>query len=647
MPYNWRRQRRRRYYRRRIPTWRIRQTFPRRWRIRRRIRRKPRRVRRRRFNRKLKTIKLTQFQPDVIRKCTIIGNICLFQGSPERASHNYVQYIYSYVPVGAPGGGGWTLMIESLSSLWEDWQHLKNVWTNSNAGLPLVRYLGATFYFFQSPYTDYIVNVIRCYPMTDTEHMHADSAPSRMLLKRKAVRVPSLETRRKRKPYKKVRVRPPAQMQNQWYFQKDICNIPLVMIQATAVDFRYPFAPSSAQSNNVTLTCLNIALFQNSNFDDPSITHGYFPKPNLYLYSSTNRLITDPKHYNFNDIIYLGNTKDRQLGKDSGNTFANWGNPFMPEYIHGEKPVFTNTVKLTKDNYEQFKEHNAILQEDYFFTVRYNPENDTGSANTIFIQNNFQQTSWHRPQNPDLILEGFPLYDMLWGYLDWQKKLQKTQDISNKYIAVIQTDQFDDKKNYYVVIDPKFLDGHNPYDSPLTNYNKSHWNICTRIQEKPLNDICLSGPGAPRPAFGNYMQAKMQYRFHFKWGGCPKVLEKPYDPCSQPSWNIPRNFDSGIQIQNPNTPPETELQKWDWRRDYITSKAIQRIKQYETTDETLQLFTGCSKDPPILQQTKTPEISSEEEEEETPSLQNQINKLKRHQHKLQQRILKRMRLTTK
>jgi len=538
-------------------------------------------------------------------------------------------------------------MIESLSSLWEDWQHLKNYWTTSNAGLPLVRYNGVTFYFFQSPYTDYIVNVIRCFPMTDTELMHADSAPSRMLLKRKAIRVPSLETRKKRKPYKKVRVRPPAQMQNKWYFQRDICNIPLVMLQATAVDFRYSFAPSSAQSNNVTLTCLNIALFQNSNFDEPSVTQGYFPKPGTYLYSTKNRIITDVKNLQFEEIIYLGNTKDRTLGKDSSDTFANWGNPFMPEYIHGERPVFTNQVKLTNLNYKTNQHNNQNLEEPYFFTVRYNPENDTGEHNTIFIQNNFQQTSWHRPQNPDLILEGFPLYDMIWGYLDWQRKLQKTQDISNKYIAVIQTDQFDDKKNYYVVIDPKFLDGHNPYETPLTNYNKSHWNICTRIQEKPLNDICLSGPGAPRPAFGNYMQAKLHYRFHFKWGGCPKTLEKPYDPCSQPAWNIPRNLDATIQIQNPNTPPETELQKWDWRRDYITSKAIQRIKQYETPDETLPISTGTNKDPPLLQQTKTPEISSEEEEEETPSLQNQINQLKRQQHLLKQRILHRLTTHTK
>lgn len=534
-------------------------------------------------------------------------------------------------------------MIESLSSLWEDWQHLKNVWTTSNAGLPLVRYRGVTLTFYQSPYTDYIVKVHRCYPMTDTKHMHADSAPSRMFFKRKTIKVPSLETRKKKKPYKKVKIKPPAQLQNKWYFQKDICQVPLIMIQATSVDFRYPFAPSSASSNNVTLLCLNIELFQNSNFDNPSVTQGYFPKTNLYLYSTNTRtIVTDPTKIPFNNLIYLGNTKDYTLGKNSQDTFADWGNPFMPEYIHGEKPVYTANTKITAQNYDQAKNQLKHLSEDYFFYVRYNPEKDTGESNTVFLQDNFTQTSWHRPQNPDLILEGFPLYDMLWGFTDWEKKLFSHNDIDNKYIVVLQTRQFDDKKGYYVILDPHFKDGKNPYDTPLTNYNKSHWNICSRIQEKPINDICLSGPGSPKPPYGNYMQAKMTYNFHFNWGGCPKTLEKPYDPCSQPTWNIPSNLNDGLQIQNPETIPQTELQKWDWRRDYITSKAIERITSYSGTNEDLQIFTGTRKNVPVLRQTQEETSSSEEEKDQTPPLQEQINKLKRKQLHLKHRILKRL-----
>ncbi len=86
-------------------------------------------------------------------------------------------------------------MIETLGSLWEDWEHLKNVWTSSNAALPLVRYIGTTVIFWQSPYTDYIVQVDNCWPLIDTKYKHADSAPNRMLLKRNVIKVPSLETK--------------------------------------------------------------------------------------------------------------------------------------------------------------------------------------------------------------------------------------------------------------------------------------------------------------------------------------------------------------------------------------------------------------------------------------------------------------------
>lgn len=138
------------------------------------------------------------------------------------------------------------------------------------------------------------------------------------------------------------------------------------------------------------------------------------------------------------------------------------------------------------------------------------------------------------------------------------------------------------------------------------------------------------------------MQAKITYNFHVNWGGCPKTLEKPYDPCSQPIWNIPSNLNDGLQIQNPETQPQTELQKWDWRRDYITEKAIERITSYSGTNEDLQIITGTRKDVPVLRQTQEETSSSEEEKDETPPLQEQINKLKRKQLHLKHRILKRL-----
>nr|UGV36973.1 MAG: ORF1 [TTV-like mini virus] len=657
MPYYWRR----RFYprRRRFWTRRIRGPLSRRWRRRKTIRRRfrlPYRVRRRHFKRKLKFLKLIQFQPETIRRCRIIGTIPLFQGSSERANNNYIQTIYSYVPQDEPGGGGWTIMIESLSSLWDDFQHLKNFWTQSNVGLPLFRYLKCYLTFWQSPYTDYIVQVSNCLPMVDTKYTHADSCPQRMLAKRHTIKVPSLETRKRKKPYKRIKVLPPQQMMNKWYFQKDACNIPLLMIIATSVDFRYPFAASKAQSNNITLDCLNPEFFQNHDFVNFSVTQGYQPKLNTYLYA-WHQHEHDPNDYKqhptaANELIYLGNTKDNVPGtpltQSNYSQITSWGNPFYHEYLTGQRQLYTSTKKPSDlvsgtsatENLKQVSKLTIPL----IRRVRYNPEKDKGESNTIYLVQNFVNSAWTQPTSENLKMSGFPLHIMTWGIIDWWEKLHEATNIQQSYIFCIITDQFSDKFAPYIIIDSYFEEGTGPYLAPLTTYDTTHWHPKVRFQTKSIHNLAMSGPGCPRTPFDNYMQAKVTYDFHLKWGGCPKTIEKPYDPCSQPNWNIPSNLTAGLQIENPNTDPTTILQKWDWRRDYITEKALKRIKTHSPTDENLQILTDSARNPPILRQTsETEDETSSSEEEKTPLLQTQLKQLKRTQQLLKRRI---HRLTT-
>lgn len=555
-------------------------------------------------------------------------------------SHNYVQYIYSYVPQDEPGGGGFTVMIQSLNTLWEDWQHLKNIWTQSNAALPLVRYRGVTFTFWQTAYTDYCVQVTNCLPMLDTKWTHADSAPSRMLLKKHIIKVPSRETQRRKKPYKRVRIKPPPQFTNKWYFQKDICNIPLAMIVATAVDFRYPFCSSNCKSNNLSLVCLNTQLFQFHNFDNKNVTTGYTPKPGTYLYAP-GRGTTQPSKPE--DLIYLGDTKNNTPGKPGNITDPkNWGNPFWHHYIDDSIPVYSSTKSPSemKAKFEQPTE----LAEPYFFTVRYNPEKDTGSSNTIYLVSNFQHDAWDPPLNPNLKMDGFPLYLLCWGAIDWFKKLHEIQDLDHHYIFCIQTDIFDEKKRVYVPLDVSYRTGFGPYETTLNNYDKTHFYPQVRFQDKSINDICLTGPGCARSPYGNYLEAKMSYKFNFNWGGCPKVLEKPYDPCSQPDWIVPRNFYEGLSVQDPNTPPQTEIQKWDWSRDYIKQTAIERIQQYTEPYETLQISTGTARDVPILRQTQEKDDETTDSEEEKTPIQIQLKQLRKQQQQLKLRILRKLTL---
>lgn len=555
------------------------------------------------------------------------------------------------VPEYEPGGGGYCVMTHSLSSLWEDFQHLKNIWTNSNAGLPLVRYTGAQYKFYQSASTDYCVEIIRCYPMSDFKYTHADINPSRMLLKRNVIRVPSRKTVQRKKPYKLYKVKPPAQLMNKWYFQKDLCDIPLVMIMATAVSFTEPYGASKWESNNLTWTCLNPRLFHNQNFQNPSLTTGYQPKANTYLYVNG---VDTTKPTKVSQLIYLGNTKEYTTGK-AGNiqTNTNWGNIFHDQYLSGhEHTIYSSTyspISLSSDTGD-ISSKLTELAEPLLVKVRYNPIKDTGSANMLYLSSNYAGQYWEPPQNPNIIYEGFPLYDLIFGYIDWQEKVHEVQKITENQIVTIRSDFFNEKFTAYIPLDQYFIHGYSPYrfeeekQPKITAYDMNHWYPCVRFQTESLNALGLTSPGAVKSPYNNYLQAFFSYKYFFKWGGCPKTLEKPYDPCSQPKWNLPSNLYEGIQIQNPGTNPETELQSFDWRRDFVKQKSIDRIKAYTQPDETLQIFTDSKCNPPILRQTSETTSESEEEKEDKTSIQEQIHRLRHQQQRLKRRILNRLKL---
>nr|UGV39444.1 MAG: ORF1 [TTV-like mini virus] len=637
MPAYWNRFRnRRKRYRRRFwfPRRRTRKTFRRKWWRKRWTRRN--KVKKRKFNRKKTKLILTQFQPRTINKCKIKGFKCLFQGSILRSNINYIQYIYSYVPEHWPGGGGWSLLVFSLSSLFEDYEHLQNIWTRSNAGLPLVRYLGCQFKFYQSNSTDYIVTYDNCWPMVDTPYTHADSAPSRMLQKKHKTVIPSRQTQKRKKPYKRVWVKPPSQMLNRWYFQKDLCNTPLVMLTATAVSLTDPFASPKAKNNNISVKVLSPYIFKNPNFQSLS-TSGYSPKTDssgnsLYLYASTHDNIQNLNYENLNKLIPLTDTKNYTPGKEFvKSTPTSPGNPFYSYYLHGETHTIyiSNATPATIQN--KINQGPGNLSESItkvtgpiIYTLRYNPENDTGSTNQCYFVSNSSAATFEPPENKNLIFEGFPLYILLWSWPDFIKKLKQTVKLDNNQILVLKTKTFDEKNfPYYIILDDDFIDGYDPYQEhtnshPTTPsyYNTKNWYLKYEFQQQTLEKICTSGPGCARSTWNNYLQAYCTYKFYFKWGGCPKELQKAYNPCSQSKWPTPDNFNARLEITNPNRAPQTELYDWDWEKDYVKEPAIERIKTYTEIDQPSLSSAANRNNPAPLKKTQEKDNSEEEEEKE-------------------------------
>nr|UJI58611.1 ORF1 [Anelloviridae sp.] len=673
MPPYWKRPYRFNFYKRRrrwrFPRRGVRSTFRRR-KYRRKRHRRYRKVKKRRFYKKKLKISIQQFQPTTINKCKIKGTRCLFQGSPLRMSNNYTEYANSTVSPNVPGGGGWSLQVFSLENLYDDFLKLKNVWTKSNAGLPLVRFLGSKFKFYQSNSTDYIVNYDRCWPMKDTPIKHADSSPAGMFLKKNKITVPSRKTQLRKKPYKVKYIKPPAQMLNKWYFQQDLCKIPLLMLTTTSVSLRYPYCYANSKSNNISIHCLNTLLFQKPNFQNFPTTSGYSPKTGeyadhhdpplfdayLYAYHNPNphpsqQSITVTKdNINSLGLKFLGNTKTFDPGINISQNWVNepksWGNPFFNTHldIDTTEILFSDMKAIDASNLAKgslTKTFYLTKTDPLYYEYRYNPDTDTGSNNKVWLVSNSSTHKWDPPDNKNLIFEGFPLYILLWGWPDWIKKAKQVVDPDENYILVIQTDQFHGKKlPYYVMLDYTFIEGTNPYEEGTpehipapSEYNINHWYPKLEFQLQSIEKICQSGPGCSRPMNKEYLQAYCKYEFYFKWGGCPKELQKAYDPCLQPKWTTPDNIPGRLTIQNPNTDPKTEIYFWDWDSDYITEECISRVKQYtEINRATLSISDNSA-------QPKTKKTSPQDQsptKEEKKKLQQQLNLLQQQRQQLQQ-----------
>lgn len=566
-------------------------------------------------------------------------------------------------------GGGWSLLVFNLGALYQEWEHLRNAWSKSNLGLNLVRYLYSDFKFYRHDTVDYVVTAQTCYPMLDNKYMHANCHPSRMLLAKRKIIVPSKKTNPNGRPYKRKRFYPPEQMLNKWFFQKEMCNTNLLMLATTACDLMHYYVPSTAESNNITLYSINTKIFQNKNFQHTEQgTVPWSPKASYYMYGQHNGSTSQPTKAS--DLIYLGNTYDNTGGQTSDGTFnaamkkENMGNPFFHEYISGDRQIWVGNIQpsaIFKTNISS-PEQTAnlkklhLMQEPIIVTCRYNPNRDTGEGNRVYMLSNIRQDNGYNPPNdPNLTIDGFPLWLSMWGWADWQKKLSLIQQIDINYFIACNCSFIDPPLPCYVFLSKSFIDGEGPYQLPRAEISASdnqHWYPKYKFQKEGIENINMSGPAVAKSEYTKNIEAHCEYKFKFKWGGCPADIETPYDPCEQPQYNVPDKQLLATTLQDPTLSPDRIFHDFDIRRGEITQTALERVCKYKKTDKPLFTdgTTPCEEkslfDPPIQPQEtlqtllqELHQTSSSEEDEETPIPQ-QLQRHKLKQQRLKHKLLK-------
>lgn len=646
MPYPWRWRKRwqgRRRRRRRIFTWRPRTFVRRRWRRKYWVRRK---LLKRYRKKKLSKLKLTEWQPNVIRKCTISGPLPLLLCGRGRVPNNFTLFAESIVPIEEPGGGAWSYIQITLNALYDEYKKYRNWWTTSNGGLPLVRYLRTTLTFYRSEDTDYIVKIIRCPPFSVTRDDYLDTQPSRMLLDRRTILVPSSKNKKYKKNYIKKTIIPPSLWLNKWYFQQDICNTPLFILKSSALDLQQFFQPVDQISNNVTLWTLNTDFFQNPSWKYPETT-GYLPKQTregpLYLYGTHNGAPDNDSEIRWEHLVYLGETqrytegspmqKPTENTKDRLPDKSKWGNPFHHAYQHPDSRLFYSTSKPTTDTSKKPSRLYYMWE-----PCRYNPLKDTGVGNKMYFKStSIAQQPFHiLPDNNKIILEGYPLWLMAWAFTSWIKKSKPIQHLDDDYQIVFQSEFITPKRTCYLFIDNYFR---NPPSTPasLTETERAHWHPAYRMQTEMENDIAQTGPAAPKINYTKSIHAQIKYKIHLKWGGNPAPMETIFNPCEQEKYPTPGSINSRYEIQSPSTPKEYYLYNWDEKRGCITEPAAKRLKT--------QICSPSLTDSGYLNpRHKTQETDEETSEEETKA-STVSDKLQLLQSELKQLKLRLKRLT--
>lgn len=588
MPFWWRRRnkpwyttwRKRRYLQRR-------KRRPRRRRYRRPYTRRRRRRRRKRYKvrKKLQKITVKQWQPDSIVKCKIKGLGCLIAGAQGRQPFCYTTSKYEYPQPKAPGGGGFGAELFSLQYLYGEWLARRNVWTRSNDYKDLVRFTGATFYLFKHPTTDFVVSYNRQPPFILEKDYYNDLHPQNLLLSRHHRVVPSLQRKPLGKSYIKLKIKPPKQMLTKWFFQQDFATQGLFTLQGAAANFGWSLYNPDTQSRCLTIYSLNTTFFYNSNF---GAIHGehqpYIPYNSFPTTAGLNFWIRPAR----------GDPVCKLIKPDTYLKSVNYTDGFFSAHV-----LQTKKITLSNEsNPKQLDTYPEAMASLPIAAFRYNPEEDTGQGNVVWLTSTLNNTHWEKPQLTDLIIVGKPLWMSLYGFQSYIEK-SKHKDWLRTGLFVFKCPAMKTLSNTtqttFIMIDLDFIQGKMPYEETITQNKKTFWYPNVENQINTINGLVGSGPYVPKYAYQDESTWQLTYKyiFHFKWGGPYVTDELVQNPKTQGKYPVPDTIKQAIQVSNPlKQTCETMLRDWDYRRGIITTTAIKRMSKHLQSDSSISSNEG-------------------------------------------------------
>nr|UHK05375.1 MAG: ORF1 [Torque teno midi virus] len=602
MPFWWRRRRkpwfgrwRRRTRKRRYPQRRKRKFYKRR-----RYRTTSRRRRRRKVRRKKKKIPIQQWQPESIHKCKIVGFSNLVLGAEGCQYLCWTNEQPEYTQPKAPGGGGFGSEVITLEWLYKEWRAHNNIWTKSNKNKDLVRYTGCQIILYRHATTDFVFTYNRSPPFDITKFTYPDCQPQNILLRPHKRIIPSLLTKPWGKKYVKIKIKPPTQMITKWFFQANFADVGLVLLQASAANFRFPSIGPKAQNQMVTIYFLDLDLYNIPNWGQtrtdawrPQSTHQKWIFSYKTKTGETKTVTMPPLHvvppY---DTLYA-----TSISRDNG-----WW-----------QKAILNAISIQRDG--------VAVANKPIYTARYNPNMDTGEGNIVYAVS-ILQSKWTPPTyQTEYEIVGQPLWMAFFGFFSFLKHISRDKAFDLHYMFVIKSPAIIPvtvtKQDFYAFVDWDFINGQLPYEEYISDKVKAAWYPKATFQTVTINALVESGPFIPR--YSNIPESTWElmykYKFFFKWGG-PQAPDEPVDdPKGKHTYPVPDTMHTTIQIGDPKKQTtESILHHWDFRRGIVTQTALKRMQENIQTDTD---FQSDDSETPRKKRRLTKEMPYKDKEKET------------------------------
>nr|UHM26745.1 MAG: ORF1 [Torque teno midi virus] len=588
MPFWWGRRRKfwlgRRRYRTRFRKYRKRRPKRRRF-TKRRVRRAPRRRRKRRYKvrRKRQKIPLYQWQPDSIRKCHIKGVGVLVLGAHGKQFVCYTDVETKAPPPRAPGGGGFGCKQFSLGYLYEEYKFRNNIWTHTNILYDLVRYIKVQFTFYRHPDIDFVLNYDRQPPFLLDKFTYSLCHPQNLLLGKHKIILLSRATKPNGKVKKRITIKPPKQMLSKWFFQEQFYSHPLLSFRAAACSFQYPHIGCCMPNRTVTFSVINPGFYKNGNWahagagTQPYRPYQGIPSTLTFWDTAPADIPSQPqpdwllKH----TVTYTVNSYNDSISYDTG--------------------YFSKKVLQAK-MVSRDKQPGSGMAEIPLSLCRYNPAIDTGKGNTVWLHSNLTQDYNIPATDKDIVITGLPLWMALFGWLSWVQHVKGVPDFFISYTLCMESPALEIASRGTTVspvipIDTTFINGNPPYNQIMTVHDKAHWYPDIYNQTEIINAIVTSGPYVPKldNIRNSTWELHYYYNFLFKWGGPESTEPAVADPSKQPIYDALDKQHQTIQIRNPAKQKfESLIHPWDYRRGFITKKALKRMYENLSIDSDLE-----------------------------------------------------------